>query len=380
MALISKLEAIGNAIREKTGKSDLLSLDDMATEITNLSTGGGDLPEEAYTITGECSYRFNNGAWDWFIRDYGNKITTVDMINPSYMFQSTDVEKIPFSLNFDKSFDINLSYTFKGANNLTEIPEMNTNGARLNNTDNTFFGCNNLRYLPEDIEDWFDWSYMDSLTNAYGGGQRHNMFQHCYSLRSIPMGFLAHANPVANQSYAIYSFGFNNCYALDEIVGLPIPYANASWTSNAFNTSFSSCSRLKEITFALQEDGTPYVCSGWKKQTIDLTKYTGYTEYAKHITDYNSGITADKRVYDADSYAALKDDPDWFTWDIAYSRYNHDSAVNTINSLPDCSALGENTIKFKGASGALTDGGAINTLTEEEIAVAAAKGWTVSLA
>jgi hypothetical protein len=40
---------------------------------------------------------------------------------------------------------------------------------------------------------------------------------------------------------------------------------------------------------------------------------------------------------------------------------------------------GTNTIKFKGASGAKTDGGAINTLTEEEIAVAAAKGWTVSL-
>jgi hypothetical protein len=64
---------------------------------------------------------------------------------------------------------------------------------------------------------------------------------------------------------------------------------------------------------------------------------------------------------------------------VNYSRYNHDSAVETINSLPDTSAYGTNTIKFKGASGALTDGGAINTLTEEEIAVAAAKGWTVTL-
>ena len=36
------------------------------------------------------------------------------------------------------------------------------------------------------------------------------------------------------------------------------------------------------------------------------------------------------------------------------------------------------TIKFKGAAGAKTDGGAINTMTEEEIAVATAKGWTVS--
>ena len=89
-------------------------------------------------------------------------------------------------------------------------------------------------------------------------------------------------------------------------------------------------------------------------------------------------------VTDAESYEALKNDPDWFTTKIGYSRYNHDSAVQTINSLPDTSAYlasagGTNTIKFKGQSGELTDGGAINTLTEEEIAVAAAKGWTVTL-
>ena len=41
--------------------------------------------------------------------------------------------------------------------------------------------------------------------------------------------------------------------------------------------------------------------------------------------------------------------------------------------------INTNTIKFRGEAGALTDGGAINTLTEEEIAVAAAKGWTVSI-
>lgn len=62
-----------------------------------------------------------------------------------------------------------------------------------------------------------------------------------------------------------------------------------------------------------------------------------------------------------------------------YSGYNHDRAVETINSLPDTSAYGTNTITFKGISGSKTDGGAINTLTEEEIAVAITKGWTVSL-
>ena len=91
-----------------------------------------------------------------------------------------------------------------------------------------------------------------------------------------------------------------------------------------------------------------------------------------------------KQVTNSDTYAALKDTEEWWTADINYSRYNHDSAVNTINSLPDTadyitsSGGSPNTVVFKGAAGASTDGGAINTLTEEEIAVATAKGWTVS--
>ena len=85
------------------------------------------------------------------------------------------------------------------------------------------------------------------------------------------------------------------------------------------------------------------------------------------------------RVTDAASYAALKDETDWWTSIAEYSRYNHDSAVETINSLPDVSSGSSNTIVFYGIEGANTEGGAINTLTEEELAIATAKGWTVSI-
>lgn len=40
MALTDKLTAIGDAIREKTGKEDLLSLDAMAAEIRGIAAGG----------------------------------------------------------------------------------------------------------------------------------------------------------------------------------------------------------------------------------------------------------------------------------------------------------------------------------------------------
>jgi hypothetical protein len=92
-----------------------------------------------------------------------------------------------------------------------------------------------------------------------------------------------------------------------------------------------------------------------------------------------TGKTYDTRITDDATYQALKDNENSWTSDVNYSSYSRTSAVETINSLPDCSATGTNTIKFMGSAGSLTDDGAINTMTAEEIAVATAKGWTVSL-
>ena len=39
MALTDKLKAIADAIRSKTGSTDSMTLDKMATEISNISTG-----------------------------------------------------------------------------------------------------------------------------------------------------------------------------------------------------------------------------------------------------------------------------------------------------------------------------------------------------
>ena len=64
---------------------------------------------------------------------------------------------------------------------------------------------------------------------------------------------------------------------------------------------------------------------------------------------------------------------------VATSVYNHDSAVETINSLPDCSAVSNpsnptNIIYFKTGAGSATAGGSISNLTSAEIAVATNKG------
>ena len=381
MALIDKLNAIGDAIRAKTGGTEKLTLDEMPIQIQAIQTGGGDLPEEAFVISGNCNYRFANDGWNWFIENFGDKITTKDISNASYMFQlCSKITEIQFDLNFSSNSSYHdLSHVFRDCRNLTQSPKLNN--VKVYSTSNMFYSCYNLRTIPEDIADTWDWSYPEKQTGAFYVNQS-NMFSGCSSLRSVPMTLIKSGNPYVYNSYSYYYSGFNSCYALDELINLPIPYTKATWTSNSFYNTFNSCSRLKNATFALN-NGVPYTVT-WNSQLIDLTNFVGYTSNKNYILNYNSGITADKQVTDDASYQLLKNDPDWFTTNVNYSRYNHDSAVATINSLPDTSAYlatagGTNTIKFKGASGSLTDGGAINTLTEEEIAVATAKGWTVTL-
>ena len=390
----STLTSIGDAIRAKGGTTDKILVSDLATAITNLPTGGsggGDLPEEALVLTGNCEYRFANDGWSWFIDMYGDKITTVNIDNMSRMFFGSDnLTNIPFDLNVRSDSSNYIMSLFQNCRALESVPYVRgnlppqtgdyTNPLALSRI---FYGCFNLRNIPED---WFETFGGEELWTArYNySNDTSNIFYSCYSLRNLPR--LANIVCKGSTYNSLYYSTFTGCYVLDEIADLPV-MDNTTFTSNTFQQTFDGCSRLKKLTFATNEDGTA-IAVNWKNQTIDLTKYVGMAQLDSRITSYNSGIGLDKKVTntDADSYERLKNDPDWWTigdcWN--YCRYNHDSAVETINSLPDTSAYlatagGTNTIKFTGRNGRDTDGGAINTLTEEEIAVATAKGWTVSL-
>ena len=196
-------------------------------------------------------------------------------------------------------------------------------------------------------------------------------FKGCYSLRSVSPKLLAQ---LWNRSSFNYSTMFENCYSLDEVIGMPI----SSNSNSDYNNIVNNCYRLKRFTFGTTSEDL----SIHYNSVLDFSNYVGWANSSNktNIIKFNSGITADKEVTDAASYELLKNNPDWFTTNVAYSRYNKISATETINSLPNGGGgtAEKSTIKFKGEAGSLTDGGAINTLTEEEIAVAVAKQWTVA--
>lgn len=344
-------------------------------------SGGGDAPTaEELTLTNDCAYRFANGIWDWVIRLYGNSITTNNITNAEGMFKQSKVSNIPFEIQASSSANtFSMEQMFLSAP-LTIPPTIkNANPTKLNSL---FSNCSLIRTIPEDYTNTWSWNNIEVSSIPYGG-YNYGIFRNCYSLRSFPIELISHGNSYLTNNCFIAT-GYYGCASLDELI-LPDIYFKTSWDSNYFYRSFHQCYRAKKVVFTHphSNDTQSYIRS-WTNQTIDLTDGVGWCRQQEHlIVNYNSGITKDKRVKDAATYEALKNDADWYTLDANYSRYNHDSAVETINSLPDTSAYleangGTNTIKFQGESGKLTDGGAINTLTEEEIAVAVARGWTVS--
>lgn len=388
------LTAIGDAIRGKTGKTDLIDPANMSTEIAGIEAGGGggvEIPDSVFNLTGDIGYRFSGGGWDWFLEDYGHKMTTKDVTNLASTFQSCKLTEIPFQINVKDL--TSLSYAFQATTNLTVCPKIRGTIKWGTSSPGATDPLGNM-YRLRDLEDLFEPETIRGfsaykVTSAWSCPYTINPAS-MYSLRRVPSWwyeFRLNPESTSYPSYTnnIYSGGFASCFVLDELKNIPVWHCAGAQTSDMFYGLARSCNRLKALTFETNTDGSP-IETKWKSQTIDLTSGIGYSQSTMDYSfvDYNSGITTDKRVNSDATYQALKNDPDWYTCSLIYSRYNHDSAVETINSLPDtsvylASAGGTNTIKFKGDAGSATDGGAINTLTEEEIAVATAKGWTVTL-
>ena len=346
----------------------------MAEEINNMQIAP---TADELTLTGDCSYQFYQGRWAWFLEKYGDSITTKNISSANHMFYSNSIilTQIPFDLNMSMSQAAKMDNMFGQCRVLKEAPKILK--AKPDTLESLFAHCYKLREVPDDYFDTWDWSYLDGLTSGYSGNCS-KIFSYCFNLRKFPMALFQHGNPYATAGGTVWSQAFISCYRLDEVIGMPNPHYASTYTatgySSPFNSMIENCYRLKRFTFAEMDP------PNWSNQTLDFSKYIGYA--SSDIATSSYGGTADEKQYevkDNDTYQALKDHPDWWSKAIEYSRYDRISAIETIHSLPDTSTTGTgNIIKFKGDAGSLTDGGAINTMVEGQIAVAAAKGWTVS--
>lgn len=362
------LTAIGDAIRGKTGKTELIDPANMSTEIAGIEAGGGGVepPESAFLISGDCKYKYAGDSWCWFMDAYKNKIQTKDITNMMDMFRqdalSTSTWEQKNFTGFPFVFNVKDIYQFSNAFSmlpLTESPKIRgtikwssnpdfsnwLNGLQVESFDDLF--------LPEMLNGYSELK----INSQYSTPKVNSMFATCTKLTHIPdwwYKFKLNPESTAMPTYMYLStyYTFYNCNSLQEACNLPVAVvkSGAALTSNQFYNTFYNTYSLSRVTFETNSDGSP-ITAQWKAQAITLN---------------SAGYGYDSRY------------SDWYN-----SRYNHDSAVETINSLPDTSAYlasagGTNTILFSADAGKDTAAGACGDLTEEEIAVAAAKGWTVT--
>ena len=416
----SSLTSIGNAIRGKTGSSELLSVPDgMVAAIESITTGGSGsavLPEELRVITGDVQYLFSKDYATLYLKAFGKQITTKDLVNPQMFSGNETIEEVPFDLNIASGYTNNI---FENCYKLKKIKDINI--ANPTNTQNSLGGCFSycrslkeigvirkpmISNLYQTFNSCYNLNYITiegAVVENTGIDRLYYTFGHCRGLRELDSSFLKLLR--ANHSTG-YNATFYLCYSMDRIVGLGVPISSSSktYTQNMYAYTFYQCNRLDELTFETNDDGTPKELYA-NNQEIDLSKGVGYCSgrttcniagdimEGKPVPDFydyiqpsasstdiwNYQITADKHT---EEYYNHKDS---WTEDLLYSRYNHRSMVNTINTLPDTSAFlasngGSNMIIFKANQGDSSPWGGTSNLTEEEIAVAVAKGWTLGIA
>ena len=278
----SSLTGIADAIRGKNGSTYTYKPSEMAAAITAISGGGGpEIPESAFVISGACNYWDYKGKWDSFIDAYKNKWSTRDIELCASMFEGSKLTEIPFEINFDTNYQ-SVNYMFRGCEKITKPPKLNN--LKPNETSFLFESCIRLRTIPNDFTNNWDFSYIDNQTSQYSCPQN-KMFYDCHSLRSIPIGLISHGNKYAYYQNSYFTNGFTFCYALDELVNLPIPYTQATWNNNVFAMTFFSCERLKNITFAKKDDGTPYTVN-WKSQKYRFNFQYWICKYKKRYSQF----------------------------------------------------------------------------------------------
>ena len=170
------LTAIGDAIRAKTGGTELIAPENMPTEIENIQSGSTELADAYYAMT-SC-------------------LTAIKFQN------STELEWVP-QINTSKITDF--SQIFSGCINLKRIDSINTsNGTTFQSM---FASCTSLTSVPQ--------------LDVSKGTKFMHMFYNCTSLTSVPQLDVSNGTNFQNM--------FNNCTKL----------VNVSFVENSIKSSIS---------------------------------------------------------------------------------------------------------------------------------------------
>lgn len=210
--LANYITDISNAVREKTGKTDLIKASELDTEIASIE-GGVDINDYFDKEITTTPVSGTSGI-DSIIKKIPSDLK-ISTTNWSYMFNGCmGLSEIPF---FDTSEVTDMRYAFNRCSKITTIPQFNT--SKVTSMYYMFQYCANLKTLP-----LLDTSEVTNMSS---------MFVLCTSLETIPQ---FNTSKVTTMSYM-----FQDCTSLTSV-----PQLDASMILDV-SRIFEDCSNLTNL-------------------------------------------------------------------------------------------------------------------------------------
>ena len=302
---------IANALRDKKGTTEKIEALNFASEIKNLSGGGGDSENNAIIVVDGLKTNTNSSG-------SGNVLNQL-------------LEKIPL---IDTSGWTSTAFLFYRCHLLKEIPQINT--SKVTNMQSMFSECNSLSKLNLNFLD------TSNVTNMQG------MFNNAENLEELDIGSWD-ISKVTN-----FSTMFNFCVKLKKIIYGDFKTDSATNVNNMFSNTL--------------------IENGPKLKGDKLTNINGIFNSCSTLT-YWEGIENLGKAYTQKS-------KNFSTYTLSLSSSNnltYTSLINIINNLYDLNLSYD--VSNGGtlyAQSLILGSTNLSKLTEEEIAIATAKGWNVS--
>ena len=375
-----KLDLTADTVSPSTLALGITAHDKSGELITGTMESGG-INEEDLKFSGGLNYFGQDGRLDNLIEHNFDKIkigwvendgTKHGVLAFNNGFSNSSLSRIPPIIIYGVQYG-SLEYAFSGCKNLTELPIFSTapyNGT-IGNLRYMFSDCYSITQIPS--------GYLSNQAialNQYDTDTFNGIFSNCVRLEEMNDGsFLQYGKNYSNM--------FKNCCSLRKLEGLVLKDFEIETVTNQFSETFNNCAMLSSLIFSTSGDYK------MQSQTIDLTTcgYSTDKDGKYKFGSYTFQLPIAKGVFNENTYERLKNTEDWWTNQVAYSKYDRQSAIATINSLPDTKTYLNseplaypNKIKFKkGAGSAKGDLYNMSNLTDEEKGVATVKGWTVEL-
>lgn len=391
----TSLTSLADAIRAKSGETEQMTVEEMITAVNSITTGGGSSSVGEVNIP-RLQYWNYYGQSNGMIAALFDRLT-FNLINStlSNAFQnSTNFTNFPVdwrnkTINIQEgSAPLNLQYFVYSEANIKYLPKIVVSSIDMKDISmqNAFYASRLVKIDNDAIPQNLIANVSMSQNSCCG---------YCQYLREVPENFMA------NNVYISTSFPgqngrsmchhmYDNSILLKQVIGAPIfGQTTLTGTANRFDNMFNNNNALHHLTFYMP-NGAVGVMNAIN-QTIDLSNGIGYfsspitTSILDRLEDEDRANVIIISAANNNATVANMQNLNSLAEGLEYATYNRQSAIETINSLPDTTAAiaakgGTNTIKFKsGAGSAYGELYNMSNLTEEEIAVATAKGWTVQL-